>query len=162
MELGGPNGDETAARVEAKQILNDIEMHGLNARQPLLKQKKPLGGGINLKFPIAEDIEAEVTGRDRQAPTKEVTLIDVYGDGSHTTPTKWWAALGGYGFGYHVGTAMLKLSRQGKRRTSQEHLLDRQEALPDKSSLPGYWFLPYPCVACMQPIVQAWWPKQNN
>ena len=24
-------------------------------------------------------------------------LLDVYGDGSHTTPTKWWAALGGYG-----------------------------------------------------------------
>ena len=24
-------------------------------------------------------------------------LVTTYGDGSHTTPTKWWAALGGYG-----------------------------------------------------------------
>ena len=24
-------------------------------------------------------------------------LIQVYGDGSYTTPTKWWAAMGGYG-----------------------------------------------------------------
>ena len=23
--------------------------------------------------------------------------IHVYGDGSYTTPTKWWAAMGGYG-----------------------------------------------------------------
>ena len=47
--------------------------------------------GENPSFPTKDDIEAEMEGYGKDE------YIDIYGDGSYTTPTKWWAALGGYG-----------------------------------------------------------------
>ena len=82
-------------------------MSGLNARQVMFRQKQAFGSGGNLKFPtegrIALHESSQATTRGRTAPGEseheDHTLVELhfaYGDGSHTTPNKWWAALGGY------------------------------------------------------------------
>jgi len=57
----------------------------------MLKHKGAHGSGQDLKFPDAHEIEANMQG----FPADH--MVDVYGDGSLTSPTVWWAALGGYG-----------------------------------------------------------------
>ena len=44
-----------------------------------------------LDFPVANQIEEAMRGYEPEH------MVPIFGDGSYTTPTKWWAALGGYG-----------------------------------------------------------------
>ena len=53
--------------------------------------KQAHGRGVDLDFFDAYQIEKAMRGYDPEL------MVPVYGDGSHTAPTKWWAALGGYG-----------------------------------------------------------------
>ena len=57
----------------------------------MLRLKQGYGTGIDFKFPS----KAEV-GETMQGMQKDY-YVTVYGDGSLTTPTTWWAALGGAG-----------------------------------------------------------------
>ena len=93
MELHTPgdDADKTDARKEALEIVQDPQREGRNARQTMLMHKEAHGSGIDLVFPDAAKIDASMTGYDQDH------MVDVYGDGSLTTPTKWWVALGGYG-----------------------------------------------------------------
>ena len=81
----------TQGREEAIQIIQDPERNGRNAMQTMLMQKQTHGSGDDLSFPDATQIEDAMKDHEpnRMAP--------IYGDGNHTTPTKLWAALGGYG-----------------------------------------------------------------
>ena len=72
-------------------IIEDHEVQGYNARQVMLKHKAAHGSGSNLTFPDANEIEANM----QDYPTS--FKVDIYGDGSYTSPTIWWAALGGFG-----------------------------------------------------------------
>ena len=93
MELHTPgdDADKTDARKKALEITQDRKREGRNARQTMLMHKEANGSGIDLDFPDAAQIDVSMAGYDQDH------MVDVYGDGSHTTPTKWWAALGGYG-----------------------------------------------------------------
>ena len=62
-----------------------------NARQLILKFKGAHGAGQNLEYPNADDINQKMEG------TESDYMVNIYGDGSLTSPTKWWAALGGFG-----------------------------------------------------------------
>ena len=57
----------------------------------MLMYKEAHGSGQDLDFPGAEEIEKNMEGHP------EGHKVDIYGDGSHTSPTVWWAALGGFG-----------------------------------------------------------------
>ena len=50
------DGDETEARRQALQILQNHDMQGLNARQLMLRQKQAQGDGANLVFPDDDEI----------------------------------------------------------------------------------------------------------
>ena len=57
----------------------------------MLKHKAAHGSGSNLDFPGAEEIRKNMEGYS------EDYKVNIYGDGSYTSPTVWWAALGGFG-----------------------------------------------------------------
>ena len=82
---------KTEERQAALDITEDSAVANLNARQIMLKHKAAHGSGSNLDFPDSEEIRDSMTGY----PDKY--HVEIYGDGSYTTPTIWWAALGGYG-----------------------------------------------------------------
>ena len=77
--------------VNATDIIEDRTNRWLNARQIILKYKMPHGSGANPIFPTESQIEAQMRGSDEGA------FVEIYGDGSFTDPTCWWAALGGFG-----------------------------------------------------------------
>ena len=66
-------------------------MAGYNARQVMLKYREAHGSGQDLEFPGAEEIEKNMQGHP------EGYKVDIFDDGSQTSPIVWWAALGGYG-----------------------------------------------------------------
>ena len=55
----------------------------------MLMQNQAHGSGEDLIFPDADQNKEAMKYHDPKH------LVPIYGDGSHTTPTKWWAALGG-------------------------------------------------------------------
>ena len=55
----------------------------------MLHYKQAHGTGTDLEFPSAAEIDEVMKNHPRDQE------IFVYGDGSHTTPLTWWAALGG-------------------------------------------------------------------
>ena len=95
MELhkGGKDAEEIAGREDARELLEDPENKNLNARQVVMKYKQAHGSGVDLAYPTKQEIDShmEKNGYDNQH------LTTIYGDGSHTSPTNWWAALGGFG-----------------------------------------------------------------
>jgi len=66
------------------------------------------GTGENLQFPTKQQIEAAMVNFDAGH------FVGVYGDGSLTNPTCWWAALGGF------GTWMPKRNFEEGQGTTQE------------------------------------------
>ena len=87
----GSDARNTEERQVAVEILDDPQVEGLNDRQILLKFKAAHGSGNNLTFPDADQIKANMQGYP------EDFKVDIYGDGSYTSPTVWWAAFGGFG-----------------------------------------------------------------
>jgi len=87
----GKKEDDTKANKDALEIINNYENRWMNARQVLLKYKMPHGSGTNPQFPTRSQIEGNMQHRDQDF------FVDIYGDGSLTDPTSWWAALGGFG-----------------------------------------------------------------
>ena len=87
----GKKEEDTKANKEALDIINDHTNRWLNARQVLLKYKMPHGSGTNPQFPTRRQIDIHMQGRD------EGFHVEIFGDGSLTDPTCWWAALGGFG-----------------------------------------------------------------
>ena len=73
------------------QILEEPERGMRNARQIMMMHKKAHGTGQNPEIPTIDEIEETMQGLSNE------TYIDIYGDGSYTTPAKWWCALGGTG-----------------------------------------------------------------
>ena len=92
-ELHTPGSDArtTQERQAAVDVLEDPKVEGLNARQVMLKHKAAHGSGSDLTFPDADANDANM--QDYPVDFK----VDIYGDGSYTSPTVWWAALGGFG-----------------------------------------------------------------
>ena len=89
----GPNADVTDEREQAIQIIQQGTAVGLNARQIMLTFKEANGSGTDPSdFPSFSDIDQNMAGH---APDYKA---DIFGDGSLTSPTVWWAALGGYGY----------------------------------------------------------------
>ena len=93
LELQTPGSDarKSEERQAAFDILEDPDVAHLNARQIMLKHKAAHGSRSNLDFPDQNEIQKNMTGYH------ERYKVEIYGDGSYTTPTIWWAALGGYG-----------------------------------------------------------------
>ena len=93
MELHKPGTDQqiTDDRKLALAILEEPGNKWLNARQIFLNIKQAHGPGIDLTFPTMAQIEEAMEGHG------EDVQVRIYGDGSVTSPTKWWAAFGGYG-----------------------------------------------------------------
>ena len=93
MELHKPgkDADETEKREGAVEIIEDPERGRLNARQTMLKYKGGHSTGVDPEFPEINDIDTMMHG------FPEDHFIDIFGDGSFTTPAKWWAAIGGMG-----------------------------------------------------------------
>ena len=87
----GSNRRKTDEREAAVEIIQDPEVDGYNARQVLLNHKAAHGSGNNPTFPEAEEIKTNM--QDYPASY----YVNIFGDGSYTSPTIWWAALGGYG-----------------------------------------------------------------
>ena len=57
----------------------------------MLMHKGAHGTGTNPTFPTQNQINENMESQPVDF------MVEVYGDGSFTTPTKWWAAMGGYG-----------------------------------------------------------------
>ena len=57
----------------------------------MFKHKEDHGSGENLEFLGSEEIEVNMQGHPSEYK------VNIYGDGSYTSPTVWWAALGGFG-----------------------------------------------------------------
>ena len=91
LETPGDNADKTEANEQAMEILEGREARGKNARQIMLAMKGGHGTGINPSFPEKGDIDRAMQNHE------EDYFIDMYGDGSHTSPHTWWASLGGSG-----------------------------------------------------------------
>ena len=72
-------------------IIDDTERRGKNARQTMLYHKGAHGTGIDPEFPSKAETHDHMRGH------LDDYYVEVYGDGSYTTPTKWWVALGGQG-----------------------------------------------------------------
>ena len=66
-------------------------MEGYNARQIMFNHKEAHGSGPNLEYPEADGIEVNMQGYPGDY------MVDIFGDGSYTSPIVWWAALGGFG-----------------------------------------------------------------
>ena len=56
LETDGTDADETDARQQALEMIQDPSMQGLNARQLMLRQKHAHGSGLDLEFPDEDDI----------------------------------------------------------------------------------------------------------
>ena len=91
LSTSGSNARITEQREAAAEICNNQEIEGCNARQVMLKYKRAHGSGNDLTFPGSDEIEANMKGHH------EDYKVNIYGDGSFTSPTVWWAALGGFG-----------------------------------------------------------------
>ena len=93
LELHTPGSDarKSEERQAAFGISDDPDVVGYNARQIMLKYKEAHGSGQNLEFPGDEEIQRNMHGYP------EDYKVDIFGDGSYTSPTVWWAALGGFG-----------------------------------------------------------------
>ena len=57
----------------------------------MLWLKEAHGSGTDLEFPTEDQIQEHMRGQPSEF------MVTVYGDGSLTSPTKWWASLGGMG-----------------------------------------------------------------
>ena len=117
MQLHKPGKDakETGRREEALDIIDDPERGRLNARQTMLKYKGGHSTGVDPTFPGQNDIDENM----QEFP--EEYYVPLYGDGSYTTPDKWWAALGG------IGIWMPDWNRDGEKNTQRE---EKNEAAP--------------------------------
>ena len=87
----GVNAEVTEARQEAIDILDDLERGRKHARKTMMMHKRGHATGENPVFPSKDEIERNMQGLSLDK------YIDIYGDGSYTTPKKWWCALGGAG-----------------------------------------------------------------
>ena len=61
----------------------------------MLKHKEAHGSGQNLDLPGNQETESNMQGHPSDYK------VNIYGDGSYTSPTVWWAALGGFGIWVH-------------------------------------------------------------
>ena len=87
----GKDADVTKARQEALEILDETERGRMNARQTMMKHKQGHGAGENAEFPTKLEIQQNMHG------IADDVYVSILGDGSYTTPDKWWCALGGAG-----------------------------------------------------------------
>ena len=105
----GDDANQTANREQALKLIEDPLRKERNARQRMLMYKQGHGSGINLDFPHPQQILDEMEGYD------ESHMVPIYGDGSFTTPTKWWAALGVHGVWIPDWNRNVKTLRRGWR-----------------------------------------------
>ena len=91
LQTSGSDARISEQREAAVEICDDQDLDGHNARQIMFKYKGAHGSGKNLEFPGSDEIEANMQGHPSDYK------VNIYGDGSFTSPTVWWAALGGFG-----------------------------------------------------------------
>ena len=77
----GNDRDETDARKEALDILDEPENRYSNMRQIIMEYKKTHGSGNMLAYPDKQDIQQHMQGCD------DNRYVNIYGDGSQTDPT---------------------------------------------------------------------------
>ena len=112
----GKDGDETEKREMAVDIIEDPDRGRLNARQTMLKYKGGHSTGVVPTFPTRQNIEVEM------ADHGDDFYVDIFGDGSYTTPDKWWAAIGGTG---------VWIPAWNKEGDNLEHRNEKDEAAPN-------------------------------
>ena len=100
----------------------ELNMSGKNARQFMLANKDAHGSGVDLEFPEAEEIEANMKDYD------DGHKIQVYGDGSYTTPQSgglpWVVTV----FGFQTGTSKEKRSKKERRPATMDQPMAKLEA----------------------------------
>ena len=74
LHLPGKKEQETRAREEAMDIIDDQANRWQSAKQILLTYKMPHGAGIDPHFPTKHQIDIQMQGRD------ENFFVDIYGD----------------------------------------------------------------------------------
>ena len=179
-ELQTPGSDAriTEQREAAAEICFRPELEGCNARQIMLKHKGAHGSGANLNFSGSDEIDLNMSGHPSDFK------VNIYGDGSFTSPTVWWAALGGFGIWVpnwnqdqlqvappnplnvdkddkadhrepESEAVTRDVDRKRKKLLTMVLLWDKLARPPGKNSLPGYGPLPSPAGAAMRPIVLA-------
>ena len=87
----GKDRDVTEMREQALELIEHPDRKGRNARQTMLMHKGGHGMGQTPEFPNKKEIEEGREGHETDF------FVNTYGDGSYTTPTKSWCALGGIG-----------------------------------------------------------------
>ena len=60
LHKGGKNADETANKEAARELLEDPENKGLNARQVVLKYKQAHGSGVDLDYPTKQESDTHM------------------------------------------------------------------------------------------------------
>ena len=79
----GEDAEKTETNVQAMDIVTSIEAKAKNARQLMLAMKSGHGTGVNMTCPAKNDIDKAMSG------LSDEQLVDIFGDGSHTTPLTW-------------------------------------------------------------------------
>lgn len=119
----GINARITEQREVAVEICDNQELEGYNARQIMLKHTGAHGSGIDFTFPGSEEIEDNMKDHPRDYK------VNVYGDGSFTSPTVWWVALGGFGIW------VLKWQRPQQPRGSEHSSQQEKPGLGSNSTI---------------------------
>ena len=76
----------------------------------MLMNEEAHGGGTTPDFPTSQQIKEAMEGHE------ETHMVPIYGDGSQTTPTNWWAALGGYGAWIPKWMSVMKAKQKDVKR----------------------------------------------
>ena len=121
LATAGTDADITRKRGKAMELIEDPERGRRNARQTILMHKGGHGTGVMPTFPSEQQITEAMKGFEAGH------LVTAYGDGSHTSPKTWWAALGGYGAWIPDGTYKERAWHIERRRTAMARQSARLE-----------------------------------
>ena len=127
LQTPGDNATNTQERMEAHEILQESTTRSLNARQLMLRHKLAHGSGVDLEYPDAEQIEENMKDLDQSY------MVQVYGDGSFTTPQSGGRQWEGTASGYPPGTSQTKTSETEKSAVTMDQPLAKRGAPRDKS-----------------------------
>ena len=90
----------------------------------MLKHKQAHGAGYMPTFPSDHEIAEAMEG------CNDDYMVPAYGDGSQTTPSNWWAALGGYVLGFQAGIYRDRTSRRDLNKTYADRQLAKLARRP--------------------------------
>ena len=118
--------------------------------------KQAHGSGEDLDFPVVDQIKEAMQGH------RPKHLAPNFGDGGHITPTKWWAAFGGYGVWVPTWNRNVEVIEAREEKNYSGGAIGQTGSFTRQEFIVWVLLFPYPYAACMLPIMPARWPKQNN